>query len=239
MANRRHQLARREEPARDPHEIHVIADVFGGPAAAVEHAEIVVWLDVGEGEVGRGLLRLVGDRIPDFLEPEAVEVLLVDRSKLGDSLLQEREGEPPVEGPSASEARGAETGPERIVKRAALGREAEELPNRMVPERLAHIDRSTGGQRSLHDRRVPQEVVEFQEDKLADADVEAGPEGFGERDGGSVPRMIFNHQWKQDVRVDGDHACPSGQLAGRVVRPRRAVTPHRPERTLSASPTAL
>ena len=77
-------------------------------------------------------------------------------------MMQEREGEPPVEGPSASEARGAETGPERVVKRAALGREAEDLPIRMLPKRRTDIDRGTGGQWFIHHGVVAQQIVEFQ-----------------------------------------------------------------------------
>jgi hypothetical protein len=94
---------------------------------------------LGPIRLGRkGSLRKQG--IPDTFKPEVLEVFQVHGGKLLDALVEECEGETPVEGAAAGEVGLAKAGPEGVVEGTTLGWEAEGLPHGVVSECLANID---------------------------------------------------------------------------------------------------
>ena len=78
-------------------------------------------------------------RIPDPLEAAVAEVLFVDGGEFGDTLLDEEERGPPIVGAAAGEIGLAEFRPEDVMKAAAVGRKADDLPMGVLAKGLADI----------------------------------------------------------------------------------------------------
>ena len=84
-------------------------------------------------------LRSLGKWIPDALEAAVAEVLFVYGGEFGDALFDEDECGTPIVGAAAGEIGGTEFRPESVVEGAAVRREADDLPARVLAEGLADI----------------------------------------------------------------------------------------------------
>lgn len=115
--------------------------------------------------VGDGGWNSRGNRTPNLLKPETLEVLRIGRGKVGDSVVPEGEGEAGVDDVAEASGRLGGPVPERL---GDLGFVVAKLPGRVAAESVAEGGRLLGCHGLLEHRWIAELHVEFHQRKAAE-----------------------------------------------------------------------